>query len=91
MILKFTGEGEIWYFQTRVGRDQREFKLIKFVTMLKNSEQMGTGTVTLKNDIRILPFGKILRKTKINELPQLINILRRYERYWAKTTRQKML
>lgn len=42
--------------------------------MLKNSENMGTGTVTLKNDERILPFGHFLRKSKINELPQLINI-----------------
>ena len=42
--------------------------------MLKNSENIGTGTVTVKNDPRILPFGHFLRKTKINELPQLINI-----------------
>ena len=42
--------------------------------MQKNSENIGTGTVTLKNDERILPFGHFLRKTKINELPQLINI-----------------
>ena len=76
LVLKFTGEGEIWYFQKRVGKHQKKFDLIKFVTMVKNSENMGTGTVTLKNDFRILPFGKILRKTKINELPQLINILK---------------
>ena len=42
--------------------------------MLKNSPSIGTGTVTMKNDPRVLPFGKILRKTKINELPQLINV-----------------
>lgn len=76
IILKFTGEGEIWYFQKRVGKCQEQFDLIKFVTMVKNSENMGTGTVTLKNDSRILPFGKFLRRTKINELPQLINILK---------------
>lgn len=76
IILKFTGEGEIWYFQKRVGKCQKQFDLIKFVTMVKNSENMGTGTVTLKNDSRILPFGKFLRRTKINELPQLINILK---------------
>tara|TARA_X000000950_G_scaffold215103_1_gene258881 strand:+ start:35867 stop:36550 length:684 start_codon:yes stop_codon:yes gene_type:complete len=76
LILKFTGEGEIWYFQPRVGMHQNKFNLIKFVTMIKNSENMGTGTVTLKNDSRILPFGKFLRKTKINELPQLLNILK---------------
>ena len=43
--------------------------------MLKNSENIGSGTVTLKNDIRVLPVGKFLRKTKINEIPQLFNIL----------------
>lgn len=44
--------------------------------MLKNSENLGTGTWTLKDDPRILPMGEILRKTKINELPQLINIFK---------------
>ena len=44
--------------------------------MLKNSENTGAGTVTLKNDYRVLPFGKFLRKTKLNELPQLFNILK---------------
>ena len=43
--------------------------------MLKNSPNMGTGTVTIQNDPRILPLGKFLRKTKINELPQLFNII----------------
>ena len=43
--------------------------------MLKDSPNLGTGTITVKNDTRVLPVGKILRKTKINELPQLINIL----------------
>ena len=50
------------------------FGLYKFVTMLKNSPNVGTGEVTLKDDPRILPVGRFLRKTKINELPQLINI-----------------
>ena len=43
--------------------------------MVKDSPKFGTGTVTLKNDPRILPFGRFLRKSKINELPQLLNIL----------------
>src|SRR6185295_17876322 len=42
----------------------------------KNSPNIGTGTITLKNDPRVLPLGKFLRKTKINELPQLINVLK---------------
>jgi len=76
VILKFTGEGEIFYIQPRVGKDGKMFGLLKFATMLKNSPNMGTKTVTVKDDPRILPFGKILRKTKINELPQLINIIK---------------
>jgi lipopolysaccharide/colanic/teichoic acid biosynthesis glycosyltransferase len=76
VILKFTGEGEIFYKQKRVGKDGKMFYLLKFATMLKDSPFMGTQTVTIKDDPRILPFGKFLRKTKINELPQLVNILR---------------
>ena len=43
--------------------------------MLKNSPAIGTRTITMKNDPRVLPFGKFLRKTKLNELPQLLNVL----------------
>lgn len=75
IVLKFSGEGEIFFLQERVGKNGKLFKLLKFATMLKNSQNIGTGTVTMKNDSRILPVGKFLRKTKINELPQLINIL----------------
>lgn len=75
IILKFTGEGEIFYFQNRIGKFGKKFKLYKFATMLKDSESIGTGTITIKNDPRVLPFGKFLRKTKINELPQLLNVL----------------
>ena len=75
LILKLTGEGEIFFLQNRIGKEGKEFKLYKFATMLKNSPSIGTGTVTMKDDPRILKVGKFLRKTKINELPQLINIL----------------
>jgi len=74
IILRFTGEGEVFYIQPRVGKDGKKFGVFKFATMLKDSENIGTGTVTVKNDPRVLPVGKFLRKTKINELPQLINI-----------------
>jgi lipopolysaccharide/colanic/teichoic acid biosynthesis glycosyltransferase len=74
ILLRLTGEGEIFYPQERVGRGGVKFKLFKFATMLKNSPSIGTGTVTVKNDPRILPMGHFLRKTKINELPQLLNI-----------------
>ena len=74
LILRFSGEGEIFFMQERVGRGGQTFKLFKFATMLKDSPNIGTGTVTMKGDPRILPVGKFLRKTKINELPQLLNI-----------------
>ena len=74
-LLKITGEGEIFYKQERIGKGGEPFGLLKFATMLKNSPSIGSGTVTVKNDPRILPMGHFLRKTKINEIPQLINIL----------------
>jgi len=76
LILRFTGEGEVLYGQQRVGRGGKNFQLMKFATMLKDSPNLGTGTVTLKNDPRVLPVGRFLRKTKLNELPQLLNILK---------------
>ena len=75
-ILKLTGEGEVFFSQKRVGKNGNLFNLLKFATMLKDSPNIGAGTVTLRDDPRVLPLGKILRKTKINELPQIINILR---------------
>ena len=74
IILRFSGEGEIFYKQNRVGIKGKPFGLLKFATMLKNSPNLGTGNMTVKNDPRILPLGNFLRKTKINELPQLLNI-----------------
>ena len=75
IILKFTGEGEIFYFQKRLGYLNNEFKIIKFATMVKNSPNIGTGSLTLRNDPRVLPFGNFLRKSKINELPQIFNVI----------------
>ncbi len=75
-ILRVSGEGEIFFLQNRVGLGGKHFKLYKFATMLKDSPNMGTGTVTVNNDPRVLPIGRFLRKTKINELPQLINIFK---------------
>lgn len=76
LVLRLTGEGEIFFLQERIGRQGKSFRLYKFATMLKNSPNVGTGTVTLHNDPRILPLGGVLRSTKINELPQLINIFK---------------
>jgi lipopolysaccharide/colanic/teichoic acid biosynthesis glycosyltransferase len=75
LILRFTGEGEVFYIQKRIGKGGGTFGLLKFASMLKNSPSMGAGEVTVKDDPRVLPFGRFLRKTKLNEIPQLVNIL----------------
>lgn len=72
--LKLTGEHDIFYVQERIGIGGKSFGVLKFATMLRNSPNMAGGVLTQKDDPRILPMGKFLRKTKINELPQLVNI-----------------
>lgn len=76
IILLLTGEHYIFYSHPRVGRHGKPFNLIKFSTMLVDSPNLGTGDVTIHRDPRVLPVGRFLRATKINELPQLLNILR---------------
>jgi lipopolysaccharide/colanic/teichoic acid biosynthesis glycosyltransferase len=72
--LKLTGEGYVFYMQERVGYRNINFSIFKFATMLKDSPNMAGGVITTKKDSRITPMGGFLRKSKINELPQLINI-----------------
>ena len=72
--LRLTGEGYIFYKQERVGFKNKHFYILKFATMLKDSPNMAGGIMTTKKDPRITPMGGFLRKSKINELPQLINI-----------------
>ena len=76
VTLKLNGEGEVFYFQQRIGFKNSTFQIWKFATMLKNSMNLGTGSITLQNDPRVTKLGTFLRKTKINELPQIINILK---------------
>jgi lipopolysaccharide/colanic/teichoic acid biosynthesis glycosyltransferase len=75
ILLKLTGEHEVFFFQKRIGYKNKEFNIWKFATMLKNSPNLGTGEITLRNDPRVTVMGKFLRITKINELPQIINVL----------------
>ena len=75
VVLRFSGEGEIFYFQKRIGYKNKYFNAIKFATMIKNSLNIGTGSITLRNDPRVTSIGKFLRKSKLNELPQIINVL----------------
>lgn len=67
--------GPLFYTQDRVGRHGKEFRIIKFRTMVKDAEKNG-AVFAQKNDMRITPFGKFLRKSRIDELPQLINVLK---------------
>lgn len=76
IVLRSTAEGYIFYRQFRVGRYNEQFKIWKFATMLKDSPKIGTGSLTLRNDPRVTPFGRYLRITKLNELPQLVNVLK---------------
>lgn len=74
--LRLTGEGYVFYLQERIGYKNRIFHINKFATMLKDSPNMPGGLITTKKDPRITPLGGFLRKSKINELPQLLNILK---------------
>ena len=74
IILKCTGEHDIFYGQIRIGLNNKNFKIWKFATMLRDSPSMSGGLHTTQGDPRVLPFGKFLRKTKINEIPQIFNI-----------------
>jgi lipopolysaccharide/colanic/teichoic acid biosynthesis glycosyltransferase len=74
VALKLTGEHYIFYTQMRIGKHGRPFNVLKFATMLKDSPNLPGGLITTPNDPRVLPLGNFLRKTKINELPQLINV-----------------
>ena len=75
LILLLTGEHEVFYLQKRVGYQNKIFYIWKFATMVKNSPNIGTGEITLRNDPRVMPFGKFLRMSKLNEIPQIMNVL----------------
>lgn len=73
VLLKFTGDHKVFYTQDRIGYGNRPFRIIKFCSMREGSDKQ--GSVTVRGDPRVLPVGRVLRATKVNELPQLINVL----------------
>ena len=75
ILLLLTGEHEVFFRQDRVGHHNKIFRIWKFATMLKNSPNMGSGDVTTRKDPRVTKMGQFLRISKLNELPQLLNIL----------------
>ena len=73
LLVKLDSKGSIFFLQNRVGLDEKIFKIIKFRTMYIN--QSSISTITLKNDPRITKIGKYLRNYKLDELPELFNVL----------------
>lgn len=76
ILIKCTSKGEIIFKQDRIGKDGKVFKIYKFRSMVQNAEKTGSGVYSGKNDARVTKVGKIIRATSIDELPQLINILK---------------
>ena len=74
ILIKIDSKGSVFFIQDRVGQDAFLFKIIKFRTMTTSEEIK--STISIKGDVRVTKFGEILRRYKIDELPELINILR---------------
>lgn len=75
LLIKLKDGGNVLFKQERVGKNGKLFKVLKFRTMVMNAEKLG-DKVTTGNDPRITPIGAVLRKYKLDELPQLINVLK---------------
>jgi len=75
ICIKVTSRGNVFYWQTRLGKDGRPFTLLKLRTMIQNAEALTGPIWAEENDPRVTPVGRVLRNTHIDELPQLINVL----------------
>lgn len=76
IAIRIDSKGPVLFMQDRIGKDGRVFKLLKFRSMVQNAEHTGTGVYSGKGDARVTRVGKFIRSTSIDELPQLINVLR---------------
>lgn len=76
IVVKLYDGGPVLYKQVRVTRDNKEFKIMKFRSMRVDAEKDGVARLASKNDSRITPIGKFIRKVRIDELPQLFNIIK---------------
>ena len=76
LLVKFSSKGPVFYIAQRVGQFGRMFNLYKFRTMYIGADKEKEGSITVDGDRRITPVGRILRKTKIDELPSLLNVLK---------------
>lgn len=76
IVIKIDSKGPVFFSQERLGKKGKVFKIYKFRTMVNNAEKQGMGIFTNESDSRITKIGRMLRKTSLDELPQLINVLR---------------
>lgn len=76
ILIKITSPGPVFFLQDRPGQYKKIFKVYKFRTMRPGSEKMIKGQEVMKDDDRITPIGKFLRRSKIDEIPQILNVLK---------------
>src|SRR5699024_1720512 len=76
LSIKIEDKGPMFFKQDRLGKEGKIFKIYKFRTMIVNAEKVGTGLSTFEGDPRVTKIGRFLRKTSLDEIPQLINILK---------------
>jgi exopolysaccharide biosynthesis polyprenyl glycosylphosphotransferase len=76
LLIKASGRGPVFYGQDRVGRDGRRFRMLKFRTMVADAEDRTGPIAATRGDARVTPIGRFLRSTSLDELPQLVNVLR---------------
>jgi lipopolysaccharide/colanic/teichoic acid biosynthesis glycosyltransferase len=76
LAIKLGSSGPVLYRQRRVGLDGEEFEMMKLRTMVRGSDPVGVGTVVTRDDPRVTGAGRVLRRTSLDEIPNLLNVLR---------------
>ena len=76
LVIRLTSEGPVFFLQDRPGKDKKIFKVYKFRTMRPGSEKMVKGVEVMKDDDRVTAVGRFLRRSKLDEIPQCLNVLK---------------
>jgi lipopolysaccharide/colanic/teichoic acid biosynthesis glycosyltransferase len=76
IAIRLAGHGPVLYRQRRAGQGGREFEMLKLRTMVAGSDPVGVGTVVTRDDPRVTAAGRVLRRTSLDEIPNLVNVLR---------------
>ncbi len=76
IAIRLDSRGQVFYRQVRVGKDGQEFEMLKLRTMVQGSDPVGVGTVVARDDPRVTRAGRFLRRTSLDEIPNLLNVLR---------------